>query len=225
VENVSVLVAIGVNQEGFREILGVAEGSKEDKPSWLSFLRHLKERGLQSISLAVSDKALGFVESLTEVYPQAKWQRCMVHFYRNVFVKTPRSKSKDVAAMLKAIHAQEDLEAARVKAAEVVKKLRTMNLQQAAQTVEQGIEETFTYYQFPREHWRRIRTNNPLERMMREIRRRTRVVGAFPDGQAALMLVAARLRHVAGTHWGSKRYLEMGLLQAKKLEEEVAMNT
>ena len=103
--------------------------------------------------------------------------------------------------MLKAIHAQEDLVAARDKAHAVVEKLRGMKLRSAADLVERIVEQTLTYYHFPSEHWRRIRTNNPMERIIREIRRRTRVVGAFPDGQSALMLVAARLRHVASTKW------------------------
>ncbi len=123
----------------------------------------------------------------------------MVHWDRNVLSVVPRGKSRQVAAILKAIHAQEDREAAQKKAVDVVVKLREMRLGKAADTVQAGIYETLSYMSFPHEHWRRIRTNNPLERIMREIRRRTRVVGAFPDGKSALMLVAARLQHVAGT--------------------------
>jgi putative transposase len=104
--------------------------------------------------------------------------------------------------MLKAIHAQEDARAAKEKARQVVEKLREMRLAKAAEIVDNGIEETLSYYVTPSEHWRSLRTNNPLERLMRKIRRRTCVVGAFPDGQSALMLVAARLRHVASTKWG-----------------------
>ena len=88
-----------------------------------------------------------------------------------------------------------------------------MKLANAAKIVEQGAEETLNYYDFPSQHWRSLRTNNPLERLMREIRRRTRVVGAFPDGQSAIMLVAARLRHIAGTKWGTRRYMNMNRLQ------------
>ena len=91
-------------------------------------------------------------------------------------------------------------------------KLRAMKLSQAADVVENGVAEMLSYMSFPNEHRTRIRTNNPLERIMREIRRRTRVVGAFPDGRSALMLVAARLRHIAGTHWGLRCYLEMNRL-------------
>jgi transposase-like protein len=111
--------------------------------------------------------------------------------------------------MLKAIHAQESVEAARAKARQVVAKLREMRLEKAAAIVENGIEETLTYTFFPREHWRLIRTNNMLERLLREVRRRTRVVGCFPDGESAAMMVGARLRHVAGTKWGTHRYLDM----------------
>jgi putative transposase len=214
VKNVSVLIAVGVNAEGYREVLAVAEGSKEDKESWTQFLRGLKERGLSGVKLFVSDKCLGLVESLGDFYPEAQWQRCVVHWYRNVWTAVPSGKVKEVAAMLKAIHAQEDLEAARTKAAAVVVKLREMKLKQTAELVAAGVEETLCYMNFPREHWRNLRTNNPLERVIREIRRRTRVVGAFPDGQSALMLVAARLRHIAGTKWGSKRYLDISRLQA-----------
>jgi putative transposase len=213
VRNVSVLVAIGVNEQGYREVLAAAEGSKEDKASWTAFLRHLKERGLAGVKLLVSDKCLGLIENLAEFYGEARWQRCVVHFYRNVWTAVPSGKVREVAAMLKAIHAQEDREAARQKADAVVVKLQQMKLAQAAQLVRDGVEETLSYYEFPPEHWRCLRTNNPLERIMREIRRRTRVVGAFPDGQSALMLVAARLRHIAGTKWGTRRYLDMERLK------------
>lgn len=209
VRNVSVLVAFGVNQDGYREFLGVAEGAKEDKKSWSLFLRHLKERGLTGVRLFISDKCMGLVESLGEFYPKTQWQRCVVHYYRNVFTTVPKGKVKDVAAMLKAVHAQENREEALAKAESVALKLEEMKLAKAAGMVREGMHETLTYYHFPREHWIRIRTNNPLERIMREIRRRTRVVGAFPDGNSALMLVAARLRHIAGTRWGMKRYLKM----------------
>lgn len=212
VENVSVLVALAVDDDGFREIIGASEGSKEDKTSWLSFLRSLKERGLQGTQLFVGDRCLGLVEAVADVFPEAKFQRCVVHFYRNVFSVVPHSKMSDVAAMLKAIHAQEDLESAREKASHIVQKLRTMRLGEAAGKIEKGIEETLTYMKFPREHWIKIRTNNGIERIMKEIRRRTRVVGSFPDGNSALMLVCARLRYICGTAWGTRRYLNMGLL-------------
>jgi transposase-like protein len=222
VRNISVLVCIGVNQDGCREILGVAEGAREDTESWRNFLRYMKQRGLAGIALIISDKSLGLVEVLGEFYPTAQWQRCIVHFYRNVFTVIPKGKRKEVAAMLRAIHAQEDRAAARQKAADVANKLEKIRLGKAAGIVREGIEETLSYMNFPREFWRRIRTNNPLERIMREIRRRTRVVGNFPDGESALMLVAARLRHIASTTWSTKQYLNMKRLEEINNEEAVA---
>jgi putative transposase len=159
VRNVSVLVTIGVNEHGYREVLAAAEGSKEDAASWTAFLRQLKQRGLTGVRLFVSDKCLGLVEQLAEFYPTARWQRCVVHFYRNVWTAVPSGKVKEVAAMLKAIHAQEDGPAARQKAQQVVGKLRKLRLAKA------------------------------------------------------LMLVAARLRHIAGTKWGTRRYLDMNRLK------------
>ena len=213
VKKVAVLVAVGVSSDGYREILGVAEGMKEDEASWREFLRYLKSRGLSGVEMIVSDKCLGLVESIGDFYPEAKWQRCTVHWYRNVLSKVPRGKRKEVAAMLKAIHAQEDREAADVKIDAVVEKLSAMKLSRAAKCVRDGAPETLSYMKFPREHWTRLRTNNMLERIMREIRRRTRVVGNFPDGRSALMLVAARLRHISGTIWGTRRYLNMERLR------------
>lgn len=212
VRNVSILVAFGVNEDGFREILGAAEGAKEDKAGWGSFIAHLKERGLAGVRLFISDKCMGLVESLAEYYPESLWQRCTVHFYRNVFTTVPSTKVKEVAAMLKAIHAQEDRQAALEKAQAVAAKLRAMKLSAAAKTVEEGILETLSYTEFPREHWRKLRTNNPMERIMREIRRRTRVVGNFPDGNSALMLVTSRLRYIAGRQWCTRCYMNMDLL-------------
>ena len=213
VKNVSILVAIGVNQDGFREVLGVAEGTKEDKASWQGFLRYLEDRGLKGVKLIVADRCLGLVESLAEFYPEAAYQRCTVHFYRNVWSLVPSSKVRPVAAMLKAIHAGEDREAARAKTDLVVAKLRELKLPAAADFVATNIEETFRDAALPNEHWRSLRTNNPLERVMREIRRRNRAVGAFPDGNSVLILVAARLRHIVGTQWGLKRYLDMNRLR------------
>ena len=129
----------------------------------------------------------------------------------------PSTKVREIAAMLKAIHAGEDIVAARQKAVQVVEKLRALRLTNAAELVATAVEETLAYYAFPEEHWRRIRTNNPLECILREIRRRTRVVGAFPDGQSALNLAAARLRHVAGTAWSTKRYLSIELLKDQQM--------
>jgi putative transposase len=220
VRNVSILVAVGVDEDGFREILGICEGAKEDEQSWSEFFRHLKQRGLKGVELVISDKCLGLLEAVGKFYPDANWQRCMVHWYRNVFSVVPNPKVKQVAVMLKAIHAQEDKEAALEKAQAVADKLKQMKLYKACQKVQDGVEETLRYMSYPREQWRRIRTNNMLEQVMREIRRRTNVVGCFPDGSSALMLAAGGLRHIAGTKWSTYSYLNMKRLKDQQTEQE-----
>ena len=212
-ENVSVMVAIGVDGDGRREIIGCAEGFTESKDSWKDFLLWLKGRGLSGVKMVTGDKCQGMVGALEEVFPKAKYQRCTVHFYRNVFGKVPRQKRVLVAKMLKAIHAQESREACEAKAQEVVAELERMKLGAAAKVVREGYLETLTYTSFPLQHWTRIRTNNAIERLNREIRRRTRVVGTFPDGRSALMLVAARLKYIAECEWGKRRYLDVSLLE------------
>ncbi len=181
------------------------------------YLAGVSVRRVEDITDAYSTESGHLIQAIGESYPEARWQRCAVHFYRNVFSLVPKARVKEVAAMLKAIHASEDLEAADSKAKEVIAKFDTMKLPKASSCVKDGIRETFSYFHFPREHWIRIRTNNMLERVMREIRRRTRVVGNFPDGNSALMLTAARLRHIASSKWGTKKYLDMNRLREAKL--------
>ena len=217
-ENVSILVAIGVNGDGRREIIGCAEGFTKSKDSWREFLLWLRERGLRGVRMVTGDRCQGMVGALEEVFPQARYQRCTVHFYRNVLNKVPKQKRTLVAKMLKAIHAQESKEAAVAKADEVASSLERMRLGAAAKVVREGYLETLTYTDFPMQHWTRIRTNNAIERLNREIRRRTRVVGTFPDGHSALMLVTARLKYIAECEWGKRRYLDVSLLHDEEVE-------
>lgn len=149
------------------------------------------------------------VGALEEVFPQASYQRCTIHFYRNVFSKVPKQKRTLVAKMLKAIHAQESREAAVAKADEVAASLEGMRLDAAAKVVHEGCLETLAYTDFPMQHWTRIRTNNAIGWLNREIRRRTRVVGTFPKGHSSLMLVTARLKYIAECEWGKRRYLDV----------------
>ena len=187
----AILIALAVNQDGFRETIGAAEGMKEDKSSWVNFFQWLCERGFSGVKLIAGDKCLGMLEAVGEVFPEAKYQRCTVHFYRDVFSVVPRSKVKIVAKMLKAIHAHESKKAVREKAAAIVAELQGMKLKETARKVSESIEETLTYYDFPSEHWMKIRTNNTIERLNREIRRRTRVAGTFPDGNLGCKLICA----------------------------------
>jgi putative transposase len=223
VRNISLLVASAVNAEGYREILGICEGAKEDRSGWSAFLRHLVDRGLSGVQLIISDACRGLVESIADYLPEARWQRCMVHFYRNVFSHVPSTKVREISHMLKAIHAQENRQAAQEKAEAVIAELRRQRLTRAAKLIEESIGETLTYYAFPDGHWRKIRTNNPLERIMKEIRRRTKVVGAFPDGQSCLNLAAARLRYIAGSHWSTRKYMNMAPLYAEKISTSGAV--
>ena len=170
--------------------------------------------------MITGDKCNGLVAAIAEVFPQSQYQRCMVHFMRNILSQVPRARAKEVGAMLKAIFAQENQAACLRKAQEVVEHLRKTKLGSAAKTLEEGIAETLTYTNYPSQHWLRIRTNNGIERINREIRRRTHTVGCFPDGNSALMLVCARLRHVSSSSWGEKAYLNMQHLY--ELEKERA---
>ena len=153
---------------GFSGDLGICEGAKEDKSGWSAFLRHLVDRGLKGVQLIISDACRGLMESAAEYLPDARWQRCTVHFYRNVFSHVPATRVREVSHMLKAIHAQESREAADHKAQAIVEDLRAARMNTAADLVERSVHETLTYYAFPDIHWQKIRTNNPLERIMKE---------------------------------------------------------
>lgn len=164
---------------------------------------------MSGVRVITGDKAAAMTSAIAEVFPDALHQRCTVHFYRNVLSKVPKNKRAKVAAILKAVHAQESFDASKGKADAVVVELEEMKLSAAAKTVRDGVAETLAYTRFPMQHWRRIRTNNAIEGLNREIRRGTRVVGTFPDGRSALMLVTARLKYVADSEWGSRRYLDV----------------
>lgn len=214
VENVSILVAVGVGMDGRREVLSVAEGMKEDSESWREFIKGMLARGLKGVRLVTGDRCAGLVAAVNELLPGARYQRCMVHFERNILAKV-NPKNRDWAAdALKAIFSMESRDKALEKAESVAKDMEARKLREAAKCLREGIGETTTYLldDYPREHRRRIRTNNIIERLNREIRRRTRVVGSFPDGRSALMLICARVRYVTSSEWSTRRYLDMSRL-------------
>ena len=214
VENVSILVAVGVGMDGRREVLSVAEGMKEDSESWREFIKGMLARGLKGVRLVTGDRCAGLVAAVNELLPGARYQRCMVHFERNILAKV-NPKNRDWAAdALKAIFSMESRDKALEKAESVAKDMEARKLRKAAKCLREGIGETTTYLldDYPREHRRRIRTNNMIERLNREIRRRTRVVGSFPDGRSALMLICARVRYVTSSEWSTRRYLDMSRL-------------
>ena len=214
VENVSILVAVGVGMDGRREVLSVAEGMKEDSESWREFIKGMLARGLKGVRLVTGDRCAGLVAAVNELLPGARYQRCMVHFERNILAKV-NPKNRDWAAdALKAIFSMESRDKALEKAESVAKDMEARKLKEAAKCLREGIGETTTYLldDYPREHRRRIRTNNMIERLNREITRRTRVVGSFPDGRSALMLICARVRYVTSSEWSTRRYLDMSRL-------------
>ena len=214
VENVSILVAVGVGMDGRREVLSVAEGMKEDSESWREFIKGMLARGLKGVRLVTGDRCAGLVAAVNELLSGARYQRCMVHFERNILAKV-NPKNRDWAAdALKAIFSMESRDKALEKAESVAKDMEARKLREAAKCLREGIGETTTYLldDYPREHRRRIRTNNMIERLNREIRRRTRVVGSFPDGRSALMLICARVRYVTSSEWSTRRYLDMSRL-------------
>lgn len=212
-ENLAVMIAIGVDDDGYREVAAAAEGLTESSECWREFPSRLRSRGLHGVRMAGADKASGMVGSIAEVFPEAAHRRRAARFYRNVLARVPKSGRAAVAAMPRAARAMESREASEAKALAVAEELEGMRPGEAARVVRAGYAETLTYTGFPREHWARIRTNNAIERLSREVRRRTRVVGTFPDGKSALMLVTARLKHVAESEWGSRRYPDVTLLE------------
>ena len=172
------------------------------------------ERGLKGVRLVVGDRCAGLAATVGEMLPQARYQRCMVHFMRNVLSKVPPTHREWASAAPEAIFAMESRASALAKAEEVAREMESRRLKAAASCLREGIGETTTYLldEYPPEHRRRIRTNNMIERLNREIRRRTRVVGSFPDGRSALMLICARIRYVTANDWSSRRYLDMSRL-------------
>ncbi len=209
-ERVSVLVAIGVNEEGFREVLACGAGFRESEESWRGLLRGLAQRGLQGVRLVISDAGAGLKAAMADFLPRASWQRCTVHVMRNVLDKVPQTRRSEVAAALKTIWHQENADEARHKAQRVIEQYRK-SLPAAMRTLEGALEDSLTFYRFPREHWKMLRTNNPLERLMKEIRRRTKVAEQFPHEESALLLVTARLKRIH-EGWAERRYLDMAPL-------------
>ena len=214
VENVGVLVAIGVSTEGRREVIAVDEGMREDAAGRERFFRSMIERGLRGVGLVVGDRCAGLASTVNSMLPNAKYQRCMVHFMRNVPSKTPPSHREWASAALKAIFAQENRESAMAKEGTVAGEMEERKLKAAANCLREGVGETATCLLpgFPANHRIKLRTNDMIERLNKEIRRRTRVVGGFPDSNSALMLVCAGIRYVTSRSWSERSYMDMSLV-------------
>jgi transposase-like protein len=187
VESMAVVTAIGVNLEGCRQVLGVDLIPAESEEGWSQFFKSLKERGLHGVKLVISDAHAGLKAAVSKVM-KAEWQRCKVHFYRNVLAHVPKRSQPEVSEAMKAVFVQRDEKSAKTKAADVVRQFQT-RFAKAMDIFESGIDDALSYLHYPLAHRTRISSNNPLERLNREIRRRTRVVGIFPHGGSCLRLI------------------------------------
>ena len=207
VENVSALVAYGVGKEGHRKLLGISIGAQESEASWAELLSQLVERGLTGVRLVIADAHGGLAAAARKHLPEARQQRCTVHLERNVLAKTPQRLRGRMAREVSRIF--DAPSAAEAKARLEQLKLGLGNqLPEAVACLEAGFPAATQFYAFPKSHWRRIRSTNGLERLHGEIKRRIRVVGAFPDRASALRLITAVALHVTSI-WSDRRYLDM----------------
>src|SRR5512138_3370075 len=204
--NVACLVAVGVNDDGRREILGLDVVTAEDGAGWLAFLRGLKARGLKGVELVVSDAHAGLRDAISSVLRGASWQRCRTHFIRNLLTRVPKAAHGIVATYVRTIFAQPDAESVRAQHARTVEHLRS-RFPKAAAMLEDAAEELLAFTAFPKEHWRQIWSNNPQERLNRELRRRTDVVGIFPHRDSIIRLVGAVLCEIHDDWAVVRRYM------------------
>jgi len=217
--NVSVVVATGVNGDGKREVLGLDVGASEDGTFWLTFLRSLVARGLKGVQLVISDAHQGLKEALSTVFTGASWQRCRTHFMTNLLSRVPKRAQPAVATMVRTIYQQ--LSAVEVHAQhERVAAQISERFPSAAELLEEAREEILAFTSFPRSHWKQIWSNNPLERLNREIRRRTDVVGIFPNRPAITRLVGAVLAEQHDEWAVSRRYLNMSAAESLEVASE-----
>jgi putative transposase len=211
--NVHCLIATGVNAGGCREILGIDVTSSEDGAGWLAFLRGLSARGLSGVALVISDDHAGLVSAITAVLPGAAWQRCRAHYARKPAHRVPKTAQPWVSTLVRTIFEQPDAASARAQHAHVVAALEA-KLPQAAAHLDQAREDILACTAFPREVWRQIWSNNPQERLNKEIRRRTDVAGIFPGREAIIRLVGAVLAEQNDEWTESRRYMGLEILTA-----------
>ena len=207
--NVCVVHAVGVNRDGFRESLGLDVVTVEDGAGWLAFLRGLVARGLSGVRLVTSDAHPGLVDAIAATLPGAAWQRCRTHAMRNLLTRVPKSAQGFVATMVRTIFAQPDAQTVHEQHRRIVEQLE-QRFPDAAALLEQAGPDLLAFTSFPKEHWRQLWSNNSLERLNKEIRRRTDVVGIFPDRAAIVRLVGALLAE-QNDEWAvaSRRYMSV----------------
>src|SRR5215469_142459 len=212
----AVVIAIGVKETGERESLGFDIGASEEHAFWLAFLRSLVERGLQGVQLVISDAHTGLKAAIGAVFQGASWQRCRVHCLRNLLAHVPQGHKAMVAAAVRTIFAQSQREAAGQQVHEVVKALEG-RWPKTAKVLANAEEDVLAYMAFPPEHWTRLSSSNPLERLNREVKRRTDIVGIFPDQDAVLRLVGSVLMEIDDEWQVERRYFSQDSM--RKLKE------
>jgi len=217
----ALVIATGVRGNGEREVLGFALGASEEEAFWVDFLRSLVRRGLQGVQLVTSDAHEGLKAALGQVLAGVSWQRCRVHFMRNLLAHVPRGDKSIVAAALRTIFAQPDRPAAGVQLAEVVQAMQR-RWPKAAELLAQAEDDILAYMAFPGELWTRIYSTNPLERLNKEVKRRTNVVGVFPDGGSVRRLVGAVLLEIADEWQVGRRYFSLETM-ARLIEPQPLM--
>lgn len=205
VQSTALVVAMAVREDGHREIIGLSLGAAETASFWKEFLRDLVERGLAGVQLVISDAHRGLQNAIDAVLTGAMWQRCRVHFMRDILTHVPASAQEEVADQIRTIFAQPSLEHAQAQAKRIVSVLRA-SYGKAADILEDAVYDLLAHMHFPKVHWRRIRSTNPLERLNREIKRRINVVGIFPNRDAAIRLAGAMLLEQHEEWLAGRRY-------------------
>jgi putative transposase len=214
----AVLIAIGIDWDGRRQVLGVEMANRESASSWKEFLLTLKQRGLKGVELVVSDDHAGLKKAIAEVLPEAMWQRCYVHFLRNALDYLPRKADDDCLRELRWLYDRRDLYEARKDLASWLKRWQD-KYPKLCNWVEDNISETLSFYSLPRGHHKHLKSTNMLERLNEEIKRRTRVVRIFPNEQSCLRLVRALAVETHENWIEAHRYLDMNLLKESRKEE------
>ena len=215
----AVVIAIGVKASGEREVLGLDVGPSEDGAFWLQFLRGLVARGLKGVKLAISDAHQGLKGAIEAVLQGASWQRCRVHFIRNALALVPKTAASMVAATIRTVFVQPDAASTREQWQRVIDNLGP-NFPRLAQLLEEAEDDVLAYLAFPLEHWRQIWSNNPLERVNREVKRRTDVVGIFPNPASVIRLVGMVLAEQHDEWQVSRRYFSAESLAKLKEAQE-----
>ena len=215
VVSLALVIAIGVDDTGERHMLGFDLGASEDEDFWLAFLRSLVKRGLRSVQLVISDAHEGLKKALRQVFTGASWQRCRVHFMRNVLAQIPRQDKRAVADAVRLIFNQPDRHSAGLQLHGLAQNMGDL-YPQAAKLLLEVEEDILVYKTFPREHWRRIHSTNPLERIHKEVKRRTKVVGVFPDQASVLRLVGMNLKEIDDDWRAGRNYFQHESMQMLK---------